>query len=91
MADWIGKLKDLYTRDTRELTDEELHRILAGSDEDLMRMSGTMHQIPVVESMRRLRETIRDEASAVRWLTAALVFLTVVLVVLAAFDFWRHA
>jgi hypothetical protein len=87
MAD---SLQDLYTKDSRGLTDEELRRIREGSDDELMRMSGTAHLVPIVESMRRLREAIEAEELAIKWLTGVLVALTIVLVVLATLEYWRH-
>ena len=85
-----GNIQDLYTKDARTLSDEELRRICDASDEELMRMSGTAHLVPVVESMRRLRERIHGEERAIKWLTWVLVGLTFVLVCFGIIDYRRH-
>ncbi len=85
-----GSLQDLYIKDARSLSDDELRRICEASDEELMRMSGTAHLVPVIESMRRLRERIHKEERAIKWLTAALLVLTVVLAFFGVADYLRH-
>lgn len=90
MADDPDNVRDLYMKDARGLTDDELRRIKAASDDELMRFSGTAHLVPVVESMRRLRVTIAAEERAIKWLTGVLVLMTVVLVVFGVLDLMRH-
>lgn len=81
-------LADLYHRDPRSLTDAELERIENVHDRELMRASGSMHYLPSLEAMRRLRETIASEERAIKRLTVVLVILTLVLVGFALVD-WR--
>jgi hypothetical protein len=90
--EWIKDtpLSDLYARDARSLTDAELERFEKAADRDLMRVSGSMHNLPAIEAMRRLREAILTEERAIKLLTGALLAVTVALFVLAAVEFWRR-
>jgi hypothetical protein len=83
-------VRDLYQKDARGLTDDEIRRIKAASDDELMRFSGTAHLVPIVESTRRLRETIAAEERAIKRLTIVLVVMTVVLVGFGVIDLVRH-
>lgn len=89
---WLDEppLRDLYHRDTRSLTDEELKRIFEADDRELMRASASMENLPAIEAMRRLREAIASEERTIKWLNAALLAVTVALFALAAVEFWRH-
>jgi hypothetical protein len=49
MTDGRRESEDLYMADARSLTDEQLRRIKGASDDELMRMSGTAHLVPIVE------------------------------------------
>jgi hypothetical protein len=90
MADGDASLKDLYLADSRTLTDDQLRRIKDAPDDELMRMSGTAHLVPVIEAMRRLRETIAAEERTIKRLTGVLVAFTAILVVIAAVDYWAR-
>jgi hypothetical protein len=92
MADGDTSLRDLYQKDARTLTDDDVRRIRESPEDDaeLMRMSGTAHVVPIVEAMRRLREAILKEERAIKWLNGALLAFTVALFALAAAEFWRH-
>ncbi len=85
-----GSIQDLYLKDVRILSDDDVRRIFEASDEELMRMSGTAHLVPVIESMRRLRERIHKEERAIKWLTWVLVVLTGVLAIFGGIDYLRH-
>ncbi len=63
-------------------TDEELARLKAMTDDQLLRSAQTMDLFSVVESSRRLREALHKEERAIKWLTAVLVVLTVILIAL---------
>jgi hypothetical protein len=51
MAGSRGNPSDIYTKDARALSDDELSRIRNATYEELKRASGTMHLVPVVESV----------------------------------------
>jgi hypothetical protein len=83
-------LQDLYAKPTADLTDEDLRRFYDADDRVLMRFSGTSHLIPVIEAFRRLRIEMHREERTIKWLTWVLVFLTAVLVLLGAPEFYRN-
>jgi hypothetical protein len=63
-------------------TDEELERLKAMTDDELLRSAQTLDLFSVVESSRRLREALHKEERAIKWLTGVLVFLTLILIAL---------
>jgi hypothetical protein len=85
-----SSLSDIYTKDACALLDDELRMVRDATYEELMRASGTMHLVPVVESLRRLRESIHTEERAIKRLTWVLVVLTVVLAYLGVIGYLRQ-
>jgi hypothetical protein len=63
-------------------TDEELERLKAMTDDELLRSAQTLDLFSVVESSRRLRDALHKEERAIKWLTVVLVFLTLILIAL---------
>jgi hypothetical protein len=57
-------------------TDEQLARLKAMSDDDLLRSAGTIDMFAGVEATRRLRTAVIDEEQAIKRLTRVLVWLT---------------
>lgn len=83
-------LRAIYLKNPHDWTDDDVRQIRAAPDDDLMRFAGSASYVPIIEATRRLREAIRDEEHAIKWLTAALVALTAALLVLAGFEYWLH-
>jgi hypothetical protein len=75
----------LSIRAVHSATDEELSRLKALSEDDLLRACTSLDLFAVVESSRRLKEALHKEERAIKRLTVVLVILTVILVVLTAF------
>ena len=75
-------MRDLTNLDLTKATDEELAELKRLTDDDLLRYSRTLDLFAVVESARRLKETLQTEEKAIKRLTFVLVALTVLLVVL---------
>ena len=63
-------------------TDEELERLKAMTDDELLRSAQTLDLFSVVEPSRRLREALHKEERAIKWLTGVLDFLTLILIAL---------
>jgi hypothetical protein len=62
-----------------DATDEELARPKAAPDNELLRAPQSQDLLAVVESMRRLKEALRKEEKAIKWLTIVLVALTLII------------
>jgi hypothetical protein len=69
-------------------SEEDLARLKAMSDDDLLRSALSPDLFAVVESSRRLREALHKEERAIKRLTAALLFFIVVLAVMTAVLVW---
>ena len=63
-------------------TDEELARIKAMTDDELLRSAQTLDLGSIVEATRRLRVALHNEERAIKRLTGVSVALAVILVVL---------
>jgi len=63
-------------------TYDQLERLKAMTDDELLRSAQTLDLFSVVESSRRLREALHKEERAIKWLTGVLVFLTLILIAL---------
>jgi hypothetical protein len=63
-------------------TDEELERLKAMTDDELLCAAQTLDLFSVVESSRRLREALHKEERAIKWLTIVLIVLTLILIAL---------
>jgi hypothetical protein len=65
-----------------DASDEELERLKAMSEDDLLRSTLSIDQFAIVEATRRLRNALQTEERAIKRLTVWLVVLTTVLVIL---------
>ena len=83
------KIRDLGSILLRDATEQEIEHLKEMSDNDLLRASSTLDLCAVVESMRRLKNALHREETAIKWLTVILVILTVVLVGLGIVALWR--
>lgn len=83
------KIRDLGSIHLRDATEQELEHLKKMSDDDLLRASSSLDLCAVVESMRRLKNALHREETAIKWLTVVLVILTIVLVVLGIIALWR--
>jgi hypothetical protein len=71
-------------------TDEQLSRMKAATDDDLLRAAGTPDLFAVVESSRRLRVALQKEERAIKRLTWVLVFFTLILIALGVEEVLRR-
>ena len=83
-------LKDLYGQWGVQASDEDVRQVLALSDHDLLRLTGSAHFLAVVESNRRLRQSNERLTYWLIGFTVVLVVLTVALVWLGVVDYHRH-
>jgi hypothetical protein len=74
-------IRDLGSIHLRDATAPELEHLKKMSDDDLLRASATLDLFAVVESMRRLKNALVKEETAIKGLTRTLVILTGVLLV----------
>ena len=75
-------LKSLGNINLREATDQDLERLKNMPDNELLRASTSLDLFAITESMRRLKNALHREESAIKWLTVVLTILTLVLVLL---------
>lgn len=90
MDDRDKRLQVAYGKNPQDWTDGELRLVREMTDDELVRFSGSKDFVPQIESTRRLREAVRAEERATKWLTWVLVALTTALLGLAAVEYWRH-
>jgi len=97
MAEHNKRMQAIYGKNPWDWSDDELQQVLALTDDDLVRFSGSANLVPAIEATRRLREAIRAEERAIkhltRWLVAftlALVVLTILLVSLGIVEHRQH-
>ena len=70
------------TLNLRSATDEQLGLLKRMTDDDLLRSAASLDLFAVVESNRRLKLALHKEERAIKWLTAVLIVLTVILIFL---------
>ena len=83
-------LRRLASLNLREASSEQLEELRKLSEDDLLRASNSMDFFAVVEALRRHKVAIHSEEVAIKRLTWALFGATVVLVVVAVLEAWRH-
>jgi hypothetical protein len=83
-------IRDLYQKNPREMSEDELERILNAGDKNLLRVAQNVPEVAVLVATWRLRERIHKEERAIKLLTWVLVALTGVLVYLGFSDFMNR-
>ena len=83
-------IRDLYSKNPRDMTDSEVDRVIHADDRELLRLAQNVPEVAVLVATWRLRTRIEKEERAIKVLTAVLVVLTLVLVFFGFADFLRH-